>query len=104
MTTPPNWGLGSELIVLLDQRAKIWKPQNQIEGQQQSEETECDDRGQIGVCKYRQEPGPLPRRLVDMAAFGFFQRLKLTNDGRLTHLRTPFGVFAAAADTVIAVP
>jgi hypothetical protein len=99
-----NPSFRSELIVLLDHCAKIRVPQNQTKRQQQSKETECDDRGQIEICKYRKEPGPLTRHLVDMAALGFLQRLKLTNDGRLTHLRIPIRVFAAATDTVIVVP
>jgi hypothetical protein len=94
----------SELIVLLDHCAKIRVPQNQTERQQQSEETECDDHGQIRICKYREELGPPARRLVDIMALGFFQRLKLTNDGQLTHLRTPFRAFVVATDTAIAVP
>jgi hypothetical protein len=99
-----NPGCRSELIVLLDHRAEIRVPQNQTERQQQSEETECDDHRQIGICKYRKELGPLARRLVDIMALGFFQRLKLTNDGQLTHLRTPFRAFAVATDAAIAVP
>jgi hypothetical protein len=67
-----NPGFQSELIVLLDHRAEIRKPQNQTERQQQSEETECDDHGQIGICKYRKELGPSARRLIDIVALGFF--------------------------------
>ena len=47
MTATSIWELRSELVVLLDHRAKIREPQNKSEGQQQSEETKCDDHGQI---------------------------------------------------------
>ncbi len=38
----------SELIILLDNRPEIRKPQNEVEGQQKPDDAECYDRQQIG--------------------------------------------------------